>query len=371
LTSGYGLSPMTAAALPARAIVRIVLIIVGVVLCLYLIYRLRQPLTWLFISIFLAVALSRPVNYLNRFMRRGFAILLVFLGMFSVVVLLGLLLIPPVVSEVNQLADNAPAYAQDVREFVNRNETLRELEEDYDITQKLQDEAAKLPGRLGGAAGVLRDVGFGLVNRIFAAITILVLTAFLLGSGRNWVQAALSMQPPERAEHLERVLRDMARAVSGYVNGALLISFIDGLMAFVVLTILGVPFAAPLAVVMGFMSLIPLVGATIGAVIVGIVTAFNDFPVDTIIWTIYAIAYQQFENTVVQPQVQRRTVQVHPFVVLVSVLFGATLLGILGALVAIPIAASIQILVRYWWAWRVEQRDTKEAQLPLPGAQPG
>jgi predicted PurR-regulated permease PerM len=162
LTSGYGLSPMTAAALPARAIVRIVLIIVGVVLCLYLIYRLRQPLTWLFISIFLAVALSRPVNYLNRFMRRGFAILLVFLGMFSVVVLLGLLLIPPVVSEVNQLADNAPAYAQDVREFVNRNETLRELEEDYDITQKLQDEAAKLPGRLGGAAGVLRDVGFGL-----------------------------------------------------------------------------------------------------------------------------------------------------------------------------------------------------------------
>jgi predicted PurR-regulated permease PerM len=163
----------------------------------------------------------------------------------------------------------------------------------------------------------------------------------------------------------------MARAVSGYVNGALLISFIDGLMAFVVLTILGVPFAAPLAVVMGFMSLIPLVGATIGAVIVGIVTAFNDFPVDTIIWTIYAIAYQQFENTVVQPQVQRRTVQVHPFVVLVSVLFGATLLGILGALVAIPIAASIQILVRYWWAWRVEQRDTKEAQLPLPGAQPG
>jgi predicted PurR-regulated permease PerM len=355
---------MAAAALSAKAIARIVLIVVGVLLSLYLIYRLRQPLTWLAIALFLAAALSRPVNFLNRYVRRGLAIAAVYVGLFATVVALGLLLIPPIVTQVNKLADNAPAYAQDVQDYVNKNDTLRKLEKDYDITQKLQDEAAKLPQKLGGAAGVLQDVGFGIVNSLFALITILVLTAFMLGSGRQWVDSALASQPPERAVRLERLLREMAEAVSGYVNGALLVSFIDGLAAFVVLTVLGVPFAAPLAVVMGVMALIPLVGATIGAVIVGIVTAFSDFPRDTIVWTIYAILYQQFENTVIQPQVQRRTVQVHPFVVLVSVLFGATLFGVLGALVAIPIAASIKIAIREWSEYRAEQR-LLGGQLPL------
>ena len=118
------------------------------------------------------------------------------------------------------------------------------------------------------------------------------------------------------------------------------------------LTILGVPFAPALAVVMGVMSLIPLVGATVGAVLVGLVTVFNDFPADTIVWTIWAVAYQQIENSLIQPQVQKRTVQLHPFIVLVAVLFGATLLGILGALLAIPVAASIQILIKDWREFR-------------------
>jgi predicted PurR-regulated permease PerM len=252
---------------------------------------------------------------------------------------------------------------------VQRNDTLRKLEEDYDITQKLEEEAGKLPQRLGGAAGTLRDIGFGIVNSLFALITILVLAAFMLSGGRGWVEQALSYQQPARAARARKVLDDMASAVSGYVLGAFTISFIDGAMAFVVLTILGVPFAAPLAVVMGVMSLIPLVGATIGAVIVGVVTAFGDFPSDTIIWTIYAIAYQQFENTVIQPQVQKRTVRVHPFVVLISVLFGSTLLGLLGALLAIPAAATIQILLREWWEFRSE-RAAAPAEPPLPEGQP-
>jgi predicted PurR-regulated permease PerM len=341
---------------PARAIVRITLIIVAVALMLYLIYRLRRPITWLFIATFLAVALSRPVNFLNRYVRRGLAITAVYLGMLATVVGLALLLIPPIINEINDVADNAPRYAQDVREYVQKNDTLRNLEEDYEITEKLETEASKLPEKLGGAAGLLRDIGFGLVNSIFALVTILVLTAFILAGGRGWVESGLATQPPERAERLRRVLEGIAQAISGYVNGALLISFIDGAMAFLVLTVLDVPFAAPLAVVMGFMSLIPLVGATIGAVLVGIVTAFADFPRDTIVWTIYAVVYQQFENNVIQPQVQRRTVQVNPFVVLVSVLFGATLLGVLGALVAIPIAASIQIVLKEWWSYRLEQQ---------------
>ena len=138
----------------------------------------------------------------------------------------------------------------------------------------------------------------------------------------------------------------MAQAVAGYVAGALTIALIAGVATFIVLTILGVPFAAPLAVIAGLFSLLPLVGATIAAILIGIVTVFEDFPTVTIIWAIWAIVYQQFENHVIQPQIQKRTVNVQPFITIVAVLFGATLLGVLGALVAIPVAASIQILLR-------------------------
>ena len=358
---------MGAASLSARAILRIVLIIVGVVLCLYLLYLLRRPITWVLIAMFLAVALTPPVNTLNRYMRRGFAIATVYLALLGVVVALGLLLIPPVVSQITKLADNAPGYVDDVQEYVQENKRLRELEEDYNITQKLEEEAAKLPSRLGSAAGILTDIGFGIVNSLFAFITIMVLTAFMLASGPQWREGFLRLQPPDRRVRLDRILNRMSNAVSSYVIGAFTVSFIDGLAAFIVLTILGVPFAAPLAIVMGTLSLIPLIGATIGAVLVGLVTLVaGDFPTDTIIWAIYAIVYQQFENNVIQPQVQKRTVRVHPFVVLVAVLCGATLLGVLGALVAIPVAASLEILVKEWWRWREEQRELEQLASSIP-----
>jgi len=138
----------------------------------------------------------------------------------------------------------------------------------------------------------------------------------------------------------------MASAVGGYVAGALTIAMIAGIATYIVLTILGVPFSGPLAVIAGLFSLIPLVGATIAAVLIGLVTLFENFPTATIIWVIWAIVYQQIENHVIQPQIQKRTVNVHPFITIVAVLFGATLLGVMGALVAIPVAASIQILLR-------------------------
>jgi predicted PurR-regulated permease PerM len=355
---------------PARSIARTVLVVVGVVLVLYLIYLLRKPLSWLFIATFIAVALSGPVNYLNRFMKRGFAIALVYLGLLSIPFLLGALLIPPIVTEGRDLVDNAPKYAQDVQEYVEKNKTLRNLDEDYNVTQKLREEASKLPGKVGDAAGVLRDIGFGLVNSVFALITILVLAAFMLGSGRQWVERALDLQPPDRADRLRRVFARIADAVSGYVGGALLQATIAGITAYLVLLILGVEFRAPLAVLIFFFDLIPLVGATIGAVLVGIVTLFTDFPTATIVWAIFAIAYQQFENYVIQPQIQKRTVKVHPFVVLVSVLFGGTLLGILGALLAIPVAASIQIALREWWEWRLEAEEAERTEALASGEPP-
>ena len=351
---------MSLADAPVRSIVRIVLIIVAVVLCLYLIYLLRKPISWVLIAGFIAVALSPPVNMLAGHMRRGFAIGIVYLGLLGVVVLLTALLVPPIVNEGTDLADNAPSYVQDVRDYVQKNKRLNEINQDYQITDKLEEEAAKLPDKIGQGAGVLRDIGFGIVNGVFAFVTIMVLTAFMLSSGPEWRRRAMALQPPERAERLDRILDHMARAVSGYMIGALVIALIAGTATFVVLTILGVPFAAPLAVVAGLFSLVPLVGATIAAVLIGLVTVFNDFPTDTILWVIWAIVYQQIENNLIQPQVQKRTVKVNGFVVLVSVLFGATLFGVIGAVVAIPLAASIQIVVREWWAYR------RETQIAAP-----
>jgi predicted PurR-regulated permease PerM len=355
---------------PVRAVVRIVLIIVAVVLCLYLIYLLRRPITWICIALFIAVALAPPVNYLQRYMRRGFAIALTYLAVFGMVALLTALIVPPIVNEATDLADNAPSYVEDVRDYVNENERLREINQDYQITDKLEEEAAQLPNRIGGAAGVLRDIGFGIVNGVFALVTIMVLAAFMLSGGPDWRRRLLELQPPDRAQHLDRVLNHMAGAVSGYVIGALIIALIAGTSTFIVLTILGVPFAAPLAVLAGLFSLIPLVGATIAAVLIGLVTLFADFPADTILWAVWAIVYQQIENNLIQPQVQKRTVNVNGFIILVSVLFGATLLGVLGALLAIPVAASIQILIREWWAYRREAQLVKPAEPPPVGGGP-
>ena len=329
-----------------RDIVRIVLTVVCVVVTLYLLWTLRKPIGWLLAAVFLATALSPPVNYLARSMKRGFAIAITYLGLLLVPILLISLIVPPLISEANNFADHVPEYADDVTNYVQDNDTLRKLNEDYDITSKLEEEAGKLPNRLGGAAGTLRDIGLGIVNSLFALLTILVMTAFLLGSGRRWTDQFIRSRPPEQRERLRRSLDNIGSAVSGYVAGALAIAFIAGTATFIVLTILGIPFAGPLAVMAGFASLIPLVGATIAAVLIGVVTVFADFPTDTIIWTVWAIGYQQIENNLIQPQIQKRTVNVQPLITIFAVLCGGTLLGVVGAIAAIPIAASIQILLR-------------------------
>jgi predicted PurR-regulated permease PerM len=353
-----------------RTVLRVVVVIVAVAIALYVLYLLRRPVGWVVVATFVAVAMAGPVNFLARRMRRGLAIAVAYLGLLLTPVLLGLIVVPPIVREGTNLADNAPRYAADAREFVEENRTLRRLEEDYGVLTKVEEEARKLPGRIGDAASALGDIGVGLVNSLFAGITILVLSIFMVGSGPRWVHQALALQPRERAERLERALQHMATAVGNFVAGALVQALVAGVLTFIVLTILGVPFAAPLAVLTGLFDLIPLVGATIGAFLVGIVTLFADFPVDTIIWVVWAVVYQQVENTVIQPQIQRRAVNVHPFVVLVSVLFGSTLFGIAGALMAIPIAASVQIGVAEWWAYRREQSPPPPITPPT-GQAPG
>jgi predicted PurR-regulated permease PerM len=342
------------------------------VITLYLIFLLRRPLTWIVIAGFIAIALSAPVNILERTTRRrGRAIALVYLGLILVPVLIGTILVPPLVKETNKLVDKVPEYSRDVTDYVQKSRTLRHLEEDYNLTSKLQDQAEKLPSKLGGAAGVLSDIGLGIVNSLFAFITILILSVFMIGSGGRWIDGAIRSRPPPHQEVLRRAARDISSAVGGYVAGAIGQAIVAGVTSFIVLSILGVPYASALALIIALLDLIPLVGATLGAVLVGIVTLFNDFPTDTIIWTVWSIAYQQIENTVIQPRIQAHTVNVQPIVVLIAVLFGSTLFGILGALLAIPAAATIQISAREYRAYRRAVRmdaieDGREPPEPPP-----
>jgi predicted PurR-regulated permease PerM len=189
-------------------------------------------------------------------------------------------------------------------------------------------------------------------------VTVLTMTFFLLLDGGKILHFFLRTRGPTEEERLQTVFEGIYRSVAGYVAGNLLISFIAGGVTYTTLRILGVPFAAPLAVLMGFLDLIPLVGATIGGVVIGAVTAFTDFPTATIVWVIVLLVYQQVENNLLQPIVYRRTVQVAPLLTIVAVLIGASLLGVLGVLVAIPIAGAIQIVVRDIW-------DRREPSIPI------
>jgi len=354
----------------ARSVLRNVLIVVAVAITLYLLYLVRKPLGWIIIATFLAIAMSGPVNFLHRHLgRRGIAIGLSYVGLLLIPIGLGAIIVPPVVTGANDLANDAPRYAADVQRFVQRNKTLRGLEDDYGVVTKVEQEARKLPTRLGGAAGTLRDLGLGLVNSIFAGVTIIVLSVFMVGGGRQWLRKGALLMRPDHAALVDRMVDRMAIAVGNYVAGALAQATIAGLTTFIVLSILGVPFAAPLSVVVFFFDLIPLVGATIAAIVVGLVTVFANFPTATIVWAIWAIVYQQIENNVIQPQIQKRALDIHPFVVLVSVLFGSALFGIAGALLAIPVAASAQIAVLEYWRFTHPESPADPEPTP-PGALP-
>ena len=329
-----------------RVIARIVLTVAVTVGVLYLLYQVRSVLLLVGIAVFLAVALGPAVGFFRRRgVPRGLSILLVYVLIAASIVGIGLLIVPPIVSQVDQLAKDIPGYVQDLRE----NEQFRKYDDKYHISEKINEQAAKLPEHLGDAAGALQSVTVGIFGAMVQLVTVLTMTFFLLLDGERIAGFLLRLRGPENEARYRAIAGDIYRSIAGYVAGNPLISVLAGLVAYVTMLILDVPFAVPLAVLMAFLDLIPLVGATLGGVAIGIVTAFNDFPTDTIIWVIIFIVYQQLENNVIQPIVYRRTVNVAPLMVIVAILIGGSLLGILGALVAIPVAATIQIIVRDVW----------------------
>ncbi|MEA2418604.1 MAG: hypothetical protein QOE60_810 [Thermoleophilaceae bacterium] len=335
-----------------RAILRVVTTVVLSVLALYLVYLLRTPLTWLVIAAFVAVAAAGPVNLLSRRLPRGAAIAIVYFGIVLAPIAIGAILIPPAVEQGVKLAKELPDYVNDLNKTIQDNDKLTELNDKYHLTEKLDNVAADLVSQLGNAPSALASIGAGVVSSIFALVTILVMSMFMVSRGRAWREAALAYRPPHQAERIRRATDRIAAAVASYVGGALAQAAIAGVAAFLMLVILGVPSPLPLAVIIALLDLIPLVGATLGAIIVGVVTLFTDFPTVTIIWTIFAIAYQQFENYVVQPRIQSRAVQLDPFIVVIAAIFGGTLLGVVGALLAIPSAAAISIATREYLDYR-------------------
>lgn len=342
-----------------RAIAKVFLVVAGLTGLLYFLWLIRSVLELVFVAGFLAVALGPAVEFFTRRkVPRAASILLVYLLVALAIFGVGLLVVPPVVSQVDQLSKDLPGYVDDLR----HNRQFARYDDKYHITDKLNDQARKLPSHLGEAASTLSSVTVGVFGAVVKLITVLTMTFFLLLDGGKVVGFFLRIRGPDGAPKARQILSDIYTSTAGYVAGNLLISIIAGTVAWTTLTFLGVPFAVPLAVLVAFLDLIPLVGATLGAIIVGIVTLFHDFPTATIVWVIVALVYQQVENNVLQPVVYRKTVDVPPLLVIIAILVGSTLLGVLGALLAIPIAAAIQIVVKDVWRQREE-----ETPVVLPG----
>ena len=320
---------------PTRTIVRVIALVLAAAAAVQILDAVSRVLTWIAVSIFLAVALEPVVRVTERWMSRTWAVLTVFGGLLALVALFLAVLIIPIATQVDDLRAAAPGYLQ----RLERNHTIRDLNQRYKLVQKAQDAAKQAPARVFGAAGRF-------VNGVVATLTVLFLTLFLMFELPAMSRGLLSLLTEDDAARVRLVAADVNRSIGGYVLGNLAISVISGATVGISLWILGVPYAAALAVFMGVCDLVPLVGATVGALAaIGVAFAAQGVTAG-IVMIVVNVVYQQFENHILQPIVYRKTVQLSAFLVLVAVLVGGELMGVLGALVAIPIAGSIQLVVR-------------------------
>jgi len=340
-----------------RGVVRIVAILAMCAIALYLLWRVRGLIRLTAIAMFLAFALNPLVDAVGAKIRlpRALAILLIYVLLIAAVALIGVVVVPSLVKQVQDISHNAARYAHDLRKIA----VFRHYDDRYHITAKLASDLRRLPQLLERAVGPLKDVTVQAFSTIGQLIIVLTITFLLVLHGRDYVEIALRMTGP-REERYRTLVQNINKAVTGYVVGNVTISLLSTLATWIVLSILGVPYALSLGIVVGFFDLIPLVGATLGAIVVAVATVTVDFPAATIIWVAFIIIWQRFEDYVVQPLVYRRVLHVNPLVTIFAVLAGAALLGLLGALLAIPTAAAIQIILRDWWANRTHEAGTRK-----------
>ena len=346
----------------ATTILTVLALTIAVVLLLQLVWVARQVLTWLLIALFLALALNPLVEWFQRhgIPRRGLASAVTFLLALGAIVGLSALFIPTLVDEANGFVRAFPDYVRDITE--GRGE-LGRLAERYDLVERLQASVEE-----GGASRVLGLSSTALaltksiVTLIVAVVTIAFMTFFMLLEGPHWLERIYSVLPDDSRDRWRGVGQKIYRTVGGYVTGNLFISFIAGTATTVLLLILGVPYAFALGLLVAILDLIPIAGATLAAIIVSSV-AFLDGTLNGIIVLVFFVLYQQLENHVLQPLVYSRTVQMSPLAILVSVLIGAELAGVVGALAAIPVAGTLQVLVQAGFEERRSRQGAKPATI--------
>ena len=336
-----------------RTILSLLATIIAVAIVLEVIWIARHVLVWVLISLFLALALNPAVEWFQRhgIKRRGWAAAVTYLLTLGFFVGIGFTFVPTLVDQVNDFVHKLPDYVHDVTHGKGR---LGFLETKYHLQEKVRH-AVKTGGatRVLGLSGVAISIAKGVITIVVATLTIAFMTFFMLLEGPAWVERFYGLLPERSRPRWRQVGYDIYRTVGGYVTGNLLISLVAGTLTTIVLLVMGVPYAVALGLIVAILDLIPLAGATIAAILIGIV-AFLHSLVAGIVVVIFFIVYQQVENHLLQPVIYGRTVQLSPLAVLISVLVGAELAGILGALAAIPVAGSIQVLLLDWRRHRGE-----------------
>jgi predicted PurR-regulated permease PerM len=336
-----------------RTLLVIAATMLAVALAVWVLLEAWQVVSWIFIAILFAIALMPAVDSLERRgLSHGLSVTLICVAALAVVGLVAWAVIPPLVSQTSDLIQAIPGAIDDLT--AGRG-PLGFLQSEYGLADKAREllEGRSSEGVLGltsPALGVLR----GILTAVVATVTIFFLVLFLLREGRRWVEAGVDLLPPASRPRWERVLAGVTRTIRGYVTGNLLISLIAGTIAYVTLLATGVPYALPLAVLVAVLDLIPLVGATLGTVVAsGVALSEGLFPF--IVVAVVFVAYQQFENHLLQPLIYGRTVQLSPLMVLISILLAGSIAGIIGALIAIPIAGSLQVVLAELIAARRER----------------
>ena len=325
-----------------RDVWTVVWVVLVVAAGLVVLYEIRRILVWLLVAGFLAAVLSPAVSILERRgLRRGVAVAAVTIGL---VLILGALLYV----FVRPLAAQSIEFAQDLPETVDRIQRaplVRQALERFNLEQRVDQASPELPQRLIGLSGPLVSAFASAAAFLVALISVVVLAVFLLIYGPQFVDAGLALVgEPARRERLRRLGGRSLQAVSGWVAGNVVTSIVAGIATTLVLLIAGVPYGVLLGLWVAFADLIPLVGATLGAIPAVIIAFTVSIPVGIAV-IIFFVLYQQFENHVLQPAVYGKTIKLNPFLVLLAVLVGVELAGFLGALLALPVAGIIQIVV--------------------------
>jgi predicted PurR-regulated permease PerM len=335
--------------------VRTILATIGLVLltalALLLVYDVRRVLVWIVVAVFFTVALYPVVGWVERHVggHRTVATLLVFLV--GVLILAGILalFVVPLVREGGQLATQLPDLVEQTR--AGRG-PLGSVLERTRVLAYVQTHEESIGNTLTGLGGSATAVLSGIATGIAGVVTVFVLAVLMVLEGPKVVSGLLNLIDDDEArERVRRVSADCAKSITGYISGNLLISIICGGLTYAVLKFSGVPFAGLIALFVGIADLIPLVGATIGAIVALIAAGIHSVGA-LIAVAIFVVLYQQLENHVLQPVILSRTVKLNPLAVLVAILVGVELSGILGALLAIPVAGIIQVILRDVWSHR-------------------